>query len=194
MRRWIGSSRPWSAHRLYGNDGVGVFGGGGLTNEKAYLLGKFARVALQDFANRLQRTVLYVVGGGGVDEGFWHRSRPAVPAGGYCQSRDDSSGGQQSGGDHAAGHAVFSGAEEARGIADRSRSAFDANRCCCDSPSADHSGHGCRTGERITAHRNKRRVTSDEGFIAERTRDFEVVRRAALSYWPERVERITGIR
>ena len=30
----------------YGADAVGVFGGGGLTNEKAYLLGKFARVAL----------------------------------------------------------------------------------------------------------------------------------------------------
>ncbi|SDS82106.1 molybdopterin oxidoreductase family protein [Microlunatus soli] len=31
----------------YGNDAVAVFGGGGLTNEKAYLLGKFARVALR---------------------------------------------------------------------------------------------------------------------------------------------------
>ena len=30
----------------YGKEAVGVFGGGGLTNEKAYLLGKFARVAL----------------------------------------------------------------------------------------------------------------------------------------------------
>ena len=30
----------------YGRDAVGVFGGGSLTNEKAYLLGKFARVAL----------------------------------------------------------------------------------------------------------------------------------------------------
>jgi len=30
----------------YGNDAVGVFGSGSLTNEKAYLLGKFARVAL----------------------------------------------------------------------------------------------------------------------------------------------------
>jgi assimilatory nitrate reductase catalytic subunit len=30
----------------YGPDSVAVFGGGGLTNEKAYLLGKFARVAL----------------------------------------------------------------------------------------------------------------------------------------------------
>ena len=31
----------------YGNDSVGVFGSGALTNEKAYLLGKFARVALR---------------------------------------------------------------------------------------------------------------------------------------------------
>ena len=30
-----------------GADAVGVFGGGGLTNEKAYLLGKFARVSLR---------------------------------------------------------------------------------------------------------------------------------------------------
>src|SRR5690242_6537879 len=30
----------------YGKDAVGIFGGGSLTNEKAYLLGKFARVAL----------------------------------------------------------------------------------------------------------------------------------------------------
>jgi assimilatory nitrate reductase catalytic subunit len=29
-----------------GNNGVGLFGGGGLTNEKAYMLGKFARVAV----------------------------------------------------------------------------------------------------------------------------------------------------
>ncbi|WP_237565943.1 molybdopterin oxidoreductase family protein [Ornithinimicrobium cerasi] len=32
--------------RRHGADAVGVFGGGGLTNEKAYHLGKFARVAL----------------------------------------------------------------------------------------------------------------------------------------------------
>ncbi|GAA2881915.1 hypothetical protein GCM10020220_085240 [Nonomuraea rubra] len=30
----------------HGPDAVAVFGGGGLTNEKAYTLGKFARVAL----------------------------------------------------------------------------------------------------------------------------------------------------
>ena len=40
--------RPASARRrpTHGPDAVAVFGGGGLTNEKAYPLGKFARVAL----------------------------------------------------------------------------------------------------------------------------------------------------
>jgi len=36
-----------SSRRRYGADSVAVFGGGGLTNEKAYQLGKFARVALR---------------------------------------------------------------------------------------------------------------------------------------------------
>ncbi len=35
------------AGATYGADAAGVFGGGGLTNEKAYLLGKFARVVLR---------------------------------------------------------------------------------------------------------------------------------------------------
>ncbi len=32
---------------IYGSDAVGVYGSGGLTNEKSYMLGKFARVALR---------------------------------------------------------------------------------------------------------------------------------------------------
>ncbi|MFD8618330.1 molybdopterin oxidoreductase family protein [Streptomyces sp. NPDC059513] len=39
-------SRLERVRERYGPDAVGVFGGGGLTNEKAYALGKFARVAL----------------------------------------------------------------------------------------------------------------------------------------------------
>ncbi len=40
-------ARSGAFNRQYGADAVGVFGGGGLTNEKAYALGKFARVALR---------------------------------------------------------------------------------------------------------------------------------------------------
>ena len=39
--------RVGAVQASHGRDGVGVFGSGALTNEKAYLLGKFARVALQ---------------------------------------------------------------------------------------------------------------------------------------------------
>ncbi|MGH8614437.1 MAG: molybdopterin oxidoreductase family protein, partial [Gammaproteobacteria bacterium] len=35
-----------NAQARYGKDAAGIFGGGSLTNEKSYLLGKFARVAL----------------------------------------------------------------------------------------------------------------------------------------------------
>ncbi len=38
------------AQQQHGRDAVGCFGGGGLTNEKAYQFGKFARVALRTSA------------------------------------------------------------------------------------------------------------------------------------------------
>ncbi len=40
------AARLRALHTEYGPDSVAVFGGGGLTNEKCYLLGKFARVGL----------------------------------------------------------------------------------------------------------------------------------------------------
>ena len=41
------ASRISAIQEAHGRDAVAVFGGGGLTNEKAYQLGKFARVALR---------------------------------------------------------------------------------------------------------------------------------------------------
>ena len=45
LARVVGAVRDVQSR--YGPDAVGVFGSGSLTNEKAYLLGKFARVALR---------------------------------------------------------------------------------------------------------------------------------------------------
>ena len=59
-------------------DAVGVFGGGGLTNEKAYMLGKFARVALRTAEHRLQRPLLHGLGRGGGPARLRHRPRAAV--------------------------------------------------------------------------------------------------------------------
>ncbi|WP_036586359.1 assimilatory nitrate reductase catalytic subunit NasC [Paenibacillus darwinianus] len=41
------ASKLTAIQRTYGDDAIGVYGGGSLTNESAYLLGKFARVALR---------------------------------------------------------------------------------------------------------------------------------------------------
>ena len=46
MPRSISSPAPARTALEHGADAVAVFGGGGLTNEKAYQLGKFARIAL----------------------------------------------------------------------------------------------------------------------------------------------------
>ena len=66
-----------------GRDAVGVFGGGGLTNEKAYMLGKFARVALRtphiDYNGRFCMASAAAAG----SKALRHRPRPAVPAGGH---------------------------------------------------------------------------------------------------------------
>ena len=43
----IVAGRRAASRTRHGRDAVAVFGGGGLTNEKAYALGKFARVALR---------------------------------------------------------------------------------------------------------------------------------------------------
>jgi assimilatory nitrate reductase catalytic subunit len=44
------AGRIQDLQREHGNDSIGVFGGGGLTNEKAYQLGKFARAVLRTSA------------------------------------------------------------------------------------------------------------------------------------------------
>ena len=58
MRRWSALSARFAAFsRQYGNDAFAILTGASLTNEKAYLMGKFARVALQtaniDYNGRL---------------------------------------------------------------------------------------------------------------------------------------------
>ena len=78
LDRIVGSIR--AIQHTHGRDAVGVFGGGGLTNEKAYALGKFARVALRtaniDYNGRFCMASAAAAGLTRVGD----RSRPAVPA------------------------------------------------------------------------------------------------------------------
>ncbi len=72
----------------YGPDSFAVFGGASLTTEKAYLLGKFARMGLEDVQHRLQRPAVHGQRGRGQQEGVRHRPR-RQPVGGHCHSRGD---------------------------------------------------------------------------------------------------------
>ena len=181
-----------AAQAVYGRDAVGVFGGGGLTNEKAYWLGKFARVALRtphiDYNGRFCMASEAVAGikAFGIDRGlpFPLEDIPGADAvlliGGnpaetmppimqYFERQRENGG--------------------ALIVADPRRTA---------------------TAEQATLHLQLTPGTDtalangllhvaaadgllDHEFISSRTSGWESVRRIITSFWPDRVERITGV-
>nr|WP_257428454.1 molybdopterin oxidoreductase family protein [Nocardioides carbamazepini] len=176
----------------HGKDVVAVFGGGGLTNEKAYQLGKFARVAL---------------GTSQIDyNGRW------------CMSSAASAGNQVFGIDRGlpfpladvehADVVVLVGSNLAETMPpaarhlDRLRER--GGRVVVIDPRLTP------TGERAdlflqpvpgtdlalalgVLHLLDARGAVDEAYVAARTTGFDDVRRAAAAWWPERVERTTGV-
>ena len=181
--------RAQSAH---GPDSVAVFGGGGLTNEKAYALGKFARVAL---------------GTSNIDYN-----------GRFCMSSAAAAGARAFGIDRglpfplpdlaAAGTIVLAGSNAAETMPPFTRWLSDQQ---------DNGGalivvdpRQTPTVRRATLHLQVTPGTDlalangllhiaiaggyvDKPYIAARTSGFEEVRRVVAAYWPERVERITGV-
>jgi len=181
-----------AAQAVYGRDSVGVFGGGGLTNEKAYWLGKFARVALRtphiDYNGRfcMASEAAAAIKAFGSDRGlpFPLEDIPGADAvlliGGnpaetmppimqYFERQRENGG--------------------ALIVADPRRTA---------------------TAEAATLHLQLTPGTDtalangllhvaaadgllDHEFIASRTTGWEGVRRIIASFWPDRVERITGV-
>jgi len=181
--------RVQSAH---GPDAVAVFGGGGLTNEKAYALGKFARVALGtpniDYNGRFCMSSAAAAGtrAFGVDRGL------PFPLS-----------------DLAAADAILlAGSNAAETMPPFMRWLADQH---------DNGGvlivadpRLTPTARRATLHLQLTPGTDlalangllhlaiaegrlDESYIAARTSGFGEVRRIAAAYWPERVERITGV-
>ena len=177
---------------LYGRDGVGVFGGGGLTNEKAYLLGKFARVALGtsriDYNGRfcMSSAAAGAMKAFGIDRGLpfpladiagaetillvgSNLAETMPPVMQYFQEQKKRGG---------------------------SLIVVDPRATPTTAASTLHLQITPGTDAALAnglLHIAIKEGLIDEAFIAERTTDFELVRRAVSSYWPERVERITGI-
>ncbi|MGW7275006.1 molybdopterin oxidoreductase family protein [Streptomyces sp. NPDC054864] len=184
-----GLSRTRTEH---GADAIGVFGGGGLTNEKAYALGKFARVALGtsqiDYNGRFCMSSAAAAGqrAFGLDRGLPF-PLDDIPRTGCVIL-------------------VGSNLAETMPPALRYLTELKANggKLIVVDP------RRTRTAEQADLHLAPRPGTdlalalgllhlvvaegrTDEAFIEERTSGWQEARAAAMAHWPEYVERISGV-
>ncbi len=181
-----------AAQVRYGRDAVGCFGGGGLTNEKAYLFGKFARVALRssaiDYNGRFCMSSAATAANRafGIDRGLPFPlsdiagaeavllvgSNPADTMPPAMQYFD-------AGRANGAVHIVV----DPR----RTSTAAGATLHLAPIPGTDLAlANGL-------LHIAIRDSLIDQPYIAARTTGFDAVRARISAYWPDRVERITGV-
>jgi assimilatory nitrate reductase catalytic subunit len=176
----------------HGRDAVGCFGGGGLTNEKAYQLGKFARVALRtsaiDYNGRFCMSSAAAASNRsfGIDRGL------PFPLADIAQSDVILLVGSNPAETLPPAMQYFEQGR-ARGA---KHIVVDPRR----TPTADGADLHLQPvpGTDLALANGMLNVIAREGFIehkyiAERTTGFEAVRRAVRLYWPDRVERITGV-
>ncbi|MFI1676691.1 molybdopterin oxidoreductase family protein [Streptomyces sp. NPDC020607] len=176
----------------YGADACGVFGGGGLTNEKAYALGKFARVALGtsqiDYNGRFCMSSAAAAGqrAFGLDRGLPFPLED-VPR---------------------TGCVILVGSNLAETMPPALRYLTELRENGGTLIVVDP--RRTRTAEQADLHLAPRPGTdlalalgllhlivaegrTDDAFIEERTSGWEEARAAAMAHWPEHVERITGV-
>jgi assimilatory nitrate reductase catalytic subunit len=176
----------------YGADAVGVFGGGGLTNEKAYALGKFARVVLGtsqiDYNGRFCMSSAAAAGtkAFGLDRGLPFpledipRTGCVILVGSNLAETMPPS------------LRFFSELRDNGGtliVVDprRTRTAEQADLHLAPRPGTDLA---LALG---LLHLVVAEGRTDEEYIRERTTGWEEARAAAMAHWPEYVERITGV-
>ncbi|MDT5091222.1 MAG: assimilatory nitrate reductase catalytic subunit [Mycobacterium sp.] len=176
----------------HGRDAVGCFGGGGLTNEKAYQFGKFARVALRtsaiDYNGRfcMSSAAAAATKSFGIDRGMPFPLADVAEADVVLMVGSNIA-------DTAPPAMQFFDSGRARGakhiVVDprRTATATTADLHLQPVPGTDLA---LANGMLNVALREK---FIDVDYIAERTTGFDAVRRAVRLYWPDRVERITGV-
>lgn len=176
----------------YGADAVGVFGGGGLTNEKAYSLGKFARVVLGtsqiDYNGRFCMSSAAAAGGRafGLDRGLPFPLEDIPRTG--CVILVGSNPAETM----PPSLRYFTELRENGGtliVVDprRTRTAEHADLHLAPRPGTDLA---LALG---LLHLIVAEGRTDEAYVRERTAGWEETRAAAMAHWPEYVERITGV-
>ena len=176
----------------HGADAVGVFGGGGLTNEKAYLLGKFARVALGtanvDYNGRfcMSSAAAASVRAFGTDRGLPFPLADIAGADTILLVGTNVAETMPPAMQHFAEQRKRGG----------TLVVVDPRR----TPTADGASLHLqiRPGSDLALANGMLHIAIKEGlvdtdFVAARTAGFSAVRRAVASYWPDRVERLTGV-
>jgi assimilatory nitrate reductase catalytic subunit len=181
-----------TAQQNYGRDSVGAFGGGGLTNEKAYALGKFVRVVLRsssiDYNGRFCMSSAATAANRslGIDRGLPFPIEDiaqaktvlligANPADAMPPSMQYLDAGRE----HGARHIVV----DPR----RTNTAAGAYLHLQPLPGTDLAlANGM-------LHIAIREGYVDDDYLEARTTGFEAVKAATNAYWPERVERMTGV-
>jgi assimilatory nitrate reductase catalytic subunit len=179
----------------HGADAVGVFGGGGLTNEKAYLLGKFARLALGtsriDYNGRYCMSSAAAAGNRafGLDRGL-----PFPLA-----DLDDAETILLLGTNVAETMPPFighlAGAQSSGGLV-----VVDPRRTATARLTDDGRGLHLQPAPGTDlalllglAHVVIAERLHDADYVAHRTTGYEALRRSVASWWPERVQSVTGV-
>ena len=178
--------------KKFDRDAVGVYGGGGLTNEKAYLLGKFARVALGtsaiDYNGRfcMSSAAAASIRAFGVDRGL------PFPLADLAKAET----------------ILLVGANPAETMPPVMQYFLEQKRrggaLIVADPRVTATAAAATLHLQLTPgsdaalangllHIAMKEGFLDETFIAQRTQGFDEVRRVASAYWPARVERITGV-
>jgi len=178
--------------RDHGPASVAMFGGGGLTNEKAYQLGKFARVALRtphiDYNGRFCMSSAAAAGlrAFGLDRGLPFPLSDLATADAVLLAGSNLAETMPPVMRHITEQRERGGALIV--IDPRSTpSAAHATLHLQPSPGTDLAlANGL-------LHLVIAQGYLDEDYVAERTSGFDAVRRIVSGYWPERVERITGV-
>ena len=180
------------AQRKYGPESVGMFGGGSLTNEKAYLMGKFARVALRtpniDYNGRfcMSSAAAASIRAFGVDRGL------PFPVEDIAGAKTILLVGSNAAETMPPIMQYFEQQREAGGrliVADP-RSTPTTQKADLHLQLTPGTDAALANG---LLHVLMVEGLLDVDYIRERTADFELAKTSAGSYWPGRVERITGV-
>ncbi len=176
----------------HGNDTIAVFGSGSLTNEKAYLLGKFARVALKtsniDYNGRFCMSSAAAAASRslGIDRGMPFPVEDVRHADTILLA----------GANPAETMPVFMSYFKPPMRAGGRLIVIDPRKTATAAQATLHLQNQPGT-DLIVAngilHVLIRNQLIDSKYIEERTEDFEQVRSSVAAYWPEQVERMTGV-